>query len=87
MSGEWNEFQAIFTPTMPSWVGMIAELLGPELSGDPVPCDVIPPKEPRCLGPFLLAFLETVMRVADVWASRYPGRGRGYGQGLERNPL
>lgn len=86
-TGEWNEFQGTFTPTMPSWVGMVAELLGPELPDDPVPCDVIPQDEPRCLGPFLLAFFETLVRVADARASRSPGRGRGYGQGLEYNRL
>ncbi len=54
---------------------MVAELLGPELPEDPVPYETILQDEPRRSGPFLLAFLETLVRVADARASRIPGKG------------
>jgi len=72
--GTWDDAQNTFTLAAPSWVSMVAELLGPELPGDPVPCGAIPQGEPRSLGPFLLAFLETLVRVADARASRTPGK-------------
>jgi CRISPR-associated endonuclease/helicase Cas3 len=72
-TGEWNGNH--FIVSAPSWVGMIAELLGPELPDDPDPCDVIPPHEPRRLGAFRLAYLEALIRAADVRASSQPGKG------------
>jgi CRISPR-associated endonuclease/helicase Cas3 len=74
-SGEWQGDH--FTVSGPSWSGMIAELLGPELPDDPDPCDVIPPDEPRKLGAFRLAYLvlEALIRAADVRASSQPGKG------------
>lgn len=72
-AGEWNGDQ--FIVSAPSWVGMVAELLGPELSDDPDPCDVIPPHEPRRLGAFRLAYLEALIRAADARASSQPGKG------------
>jgi CRISPR-associated endonuclease/helicase Cas3 len=74
--GEWDESQQIYTVEMPSWVGMVAELLGPELPDDPDPYEVILGNEPRRLGPFRLAYLEALVRAADVWASRAPGKGK-----------
>jgi hypothetical protein len=74
--GEWDESQQIFTVVMPSWVGMVAELLGPELPDDPDPYEVILGNEPRRLGPFRLAYLEALVRAADVRASRTPGKGK-----------
>lgn len=72
-TGKWDGNR--FIVSAPSWVGMIAELLGPELSDDPDPCDVIPPHEPRRLGAFRLAYLEALIRAADVRASSKPGKG------------
>jgi CRISPR-associated endonuclease/helicase Cas3 len=71
--GEWDGNH--FIVSAPSWVGMIAELLGPELPDDPDPCDVIPPHEPRRMGAFRLAYLEALIRAADVRASKRPGKG------------
>ena len=71
--GEWNGNH--FTVSAPSWIGMIAELLGPELPDDPDPCDVIPPHEPRRMGAFRLAYLEALIPAADVRASLQPGKG------------
>jgi CRISPR-associated endonuclease/helicase Cas3 len=74
--GEWEDASGTFTISMPSWVGMVAELLGPELPGAPSPSAAVPPHEPRSLGPFRLGFLEMVVRAADARASRRPGGGR-----------
>jgi CRISPR-associated endonuclease/helicase Cas3 len=74
--GEWDESQQIYTIVMPSWVGMIAELLGPELPDDPNPCGALLEDEPCRLGPFRLAYLEALVRAADVRASRTPGKGK-----------
>jgi CRISPR-associated endonuclease/helicase Cas3 len=74
--GEWDESQQIYTVIMPSWVGMVAELLGPELPDDPNPCGALLENEPRRLGPFHLAYLEALVRAADVRASRTPGKGQ-----------
>lgn len=71
--GLWGE--GTFTIKAPSWFGMIAELLGPELPDDPDAKTALPDKEPRRLGPFRLAFFEALIRAVDVKASRNPGRG------------
>jgi len=73
--GEWNESQSQYSLVMPSWVGMVAELLGPEVPDDPDPRSAVPESEPRKLGPFRLAFLEALVIAADRKASRLPGRG------------
>lgn len=69
--GKWNT--DTFDLEEPSWVQMVAELLGPEIPGQSVAEDAIPKGEPRELGPFRLAFLEALVRAADVKASRTPG--------------
>jgi len=73
--GEWSEDGDGFLVASPSWVGMVAELLGPEAPDDPSPCDALPMSEPRHLGPFRLAYLEALALAADVRASRKPGAG------------
>jgi CRISPR-associated endonuclease/helicase Cas3 len=77
-TGNWTENDE-FIVNEPSWIQMVAELLGPELPDDPDPTIAAPPGEPRALGPFKLAFLEALVRAADVRASRYPGRLRKHG--------
>jgi CRISPR-associated endonuclease/helicase Cas3 len=72
--GIWSE--GTFTIQTPSWIGMVAELLGPELPNDPDAKTVVSEEEPRRLGPFRLAFFEALIRAADVKASRNPGRGK-----------
>ena len=72
--GRWE--QDSFAILTPSWIGMMAELLGPELPDDPDATSVVPESEPRRLGPFRLAFLEALIRAADVKASRCPGKGK-----------
>ena len=73
--GEWSDDEDGFLLASPSWVGMVAELLGPEAPSDPSPCDAVPINEPRHLGPFRLAYLEALALAADVRATRHPGAG------------
>jgi CRISPR-associated endonuclease/helicase Cas3 len=74
-SGDWTDDEEAFELASPSWVGMVAELLGPEAKGDVAPGDAIPESERRHLGPFRLAYLEALIVAADVRASRKPGAG------------
>jgi CRISPR-associated endonuclease/helicase Cas3 len=71
-AGEWDDAMSTFAAAEPSWVGMVAELLGPEFPDDPAPVDAVPEGEPRTLGPFRLSFLECLIATADIWASRKP---------------
>jgi CRISPR-associated endonuclease/helicase Cas3 len=50
-------------------------LLGPTREDEPVTSEVIPDGEPRNLGPLTLAYLEALLRAADIRASRQPGIG------------
>ncbi len=68
-AGELDWENRTFTPTRPSWTSIIQELLGPAWPGDQVTEIAVPPDQPRLLGPFKLAFLESVFRAADARAS------------------
>ena len=71
--GQWNDEANVFIEEGPSWVQMVAELLGPRHSLDiDAQVAIIGKNEPRKLGPFRLAFLEALIRAADVRASRKP---------------
>jgi CRISPR-associated endonuclease/helicase Cas3 len=74
-SGEWDEKGDSFMITSPSWLQMVAELLGPKRESDPVMAEVVPGNEPHDLGPLTLAYLESLLRAADARASRLPGKG------------
>lgn len=74
-TGEWNADRTEFVIGSPSWIQMIAELLGPTPGGPPVTHEVLAEKEPRALGPIALAYLEALLVAADVRASRTPGKG------------
>lgn len=78
-TGRWDDQAGTFTPEITSWVSVVNGLL----------CDLPIPrakreadegvpmrKELQALGPFKLAFLETLLRVADARASARPGKGR-----------
>lgn len=82
--GEWSADGKAFVPRWSrctSWAALVAALLG-DLPGSNVPG--IPPslasgdtdREVMNLGPFRLAYLETVLRAADARASARPGRGK-----------
>jgi CRISPR-associated endonuclease/helicase Cas3 len=74
-SGEWTDDDEAFRLVSPSWVGMVAELLGSEAKDDAAPDDAVSETEPRHLGPFRMAYLEALIVAADVRASRRPGAG------------
>lgn len=68
--GHWEGDEFVLTGH--GWTGLVADLLGPwrpEESGD---AGVVPESEPRSLGPFALAYLEALVRVADWRASDKP---------------
>jgi hypothetical protein len=50
----------------PSWVEVIADLIGTSQS-----CGAIPDGEPQGLGPFRLAMFEAIVRAADAKASGF----------------
>ena len=58
------------------WTGIVADILGP-WEGRMVCALVgaVPDSEPHALGPFLLAWLEGLVRTADVRASKNPSHG------------
>lgn len=68
--GRWEGSEFVLTGH--GWTGLVADLLGPwrpEENGD---AGVVPETEPRHLGPFALAYLEALVRVADWRASEKP---------------
>ena len=66
--GAGNEFVL----TGHGWTGLVADLLGPWRPEDGGDAGVVPETEPRHLGPFALAYLEALVRVADWRASEKP---------------
>ena len=73
-AGEWMEDG--FRISAPGWTGLVAELLGPVRPGDPEHRGAVDESEPRRLGPFRLAYLEALVRVADWRASGAPTEAR-----------
>lgn len=70
--GEWHD--GGFVLTGHGWTGLVADLLGPWRADDRTEVAVVPQGEPRRLGPFALAYLEALVRVADWSASENPSR-------------
>lgn len=68
--GSWHGGEFVITGH--GWTGLVADLLGPWRSGDLSEAGVVPAHEPRRLGPFVLAYLEALVRVADWRASERP---------------
>ena len=73
--GEWDETNSSFRLTSPSWIQMLAELIGPKREGESPYSEAILKNEPRALGPLAIAYFEALLRAADVRASRTPGKG------------
>lgn len=73
-AGEWREGNFVLTDH--GWTGLVADLLGPWRGKDEDSSEIgaVPEGEPRRLGPFALAWLEALVRVADWRASEHPSR-------------
>jgi CRISPR-associated endonuclease/helicase Cas3 len=74
-SGEFSEDGLTFTPSSPGWTGLVADLLGgweKRSSEASAPLILRDAAEPRLLGPFKLAFLESLICAADIQASQKP---------------
>jgi hypothetical protein len=73
--GEFSEGGLTFTPASPGWTALVADLLGgweQRAEEAPPPHALRDAKEPRFLGPFSLAYLESLICVADIQASKNP---------------
>lgn len=70
--GEWTEDGFLLTGY--GWTGLVADLLGSWRGDDAEPwrTGAVRAGEPRALGPFRLAYLEALVRVADWRASADP---------------
>jgi len=68
--GHWDGDEFVLTGH--GWTGLVADLLGPWRPEEPGDAGVVPASEPRNLGPFRLAYLEALVRIADWRASDQP---------------
>lgn len=70
--GEWHE--RTFALIGHGWTGLVADLLGPWRGREEDRSEVgaVPKDEPRHLGPFLLAWLEALVRIVDWRVSEHP---------------
>lgn len=76
--GEFSADGTAFLYASPGWTGLVADLLGgwQQRPEQPTLLAIRDAGEPAYLGPFTLAYLETVIRCADMRASQNPSRGR-----------
>jgi CRISPR-associated endonuclease/helicase Cas3 len=73
--GTFSEDGLIFTAASPAWTGLVADLLGgweKRSTEAPSPLALRRAAEPRLLGPFKLAYLESLICAADIHASKNP---------------
>ena len=68
--GRWEGNEFVLTGH--GWTGLVADLLGPWRPEEKSDAGVVADKEPRRLGPFALAYLEALVRIADWRASERP---------------
>ena len=77
-SGCFSENGLEFIFEAPGWTGLVSDLLGAwEPNMVPGVNGAVPDGEPRNLGPFALACLETLVRCADERASKSPTHRKG----------
>lgn len=72
--GRWEGDE--FVVTGPGWTGLVADLLGPWRPEEKSESGAVPEDEPRHLGPFVLAYLEALVRIAD-WRASAPESATG----------
>ncbi len=72
--GRWEGNEFVLTGH--GWTGLVADLLGPWRPEETSDAGVVPAAEPRHLGPFALAYLEALVRIAD-WRASEPARATG----------
>lgn len=74
--GEFSPDGTAFVCTSPGWTALVADLLGgwTQRTEQPVLLALRNTSEPTHLGPFALAYLETLIRCADGQASQNPSR-------------
>lgn len=68
--GRWDGNEFVLTGH--GWTGLVADLLGPWRPEERSDANVVADAEPRLLGPFALAYLEALVRIADWRASAHP---------------
>ncbi len=68
--GRWEGSEFVLTGH--GWTGLVADLLGPWRPEEKSDAGAVPEGEPRHLGPFALAYLEALVRIADWRASAHP---------------
>ncbi len=78
--GRWEGEE--FVMTGPGWTGLVADLLGPWRPEERSDAGAVPESEPRQLGPFALAYLEALVRIADWRASAQPSASTKPSEGL-----
>jgi CRISPR-associated endonuclease/helicase Cas3 len=72
--GRWEGSEFVLSGH--GWTGLVADLLGPWRPEEKSDAGVVPGTEPRQLGPFALAYLEALVRIAD-WRASDPARATG----------
>lgn len=68
--GRWESNEFVLTGH--GWTGLVSDLLGPWRPEEQSDAGVVPKTEPHRLGPFALAYLEALIRIADWRASERP---------------
>ncbi len=72
--GRWEGDEFVLTGY--GWTGLVADLLGPWRPEEKSDAGAVPEGEPRHLGPFALAYLEALVRIAD-WRASDPALATG----------